>query len=68
MIKPTPVLCMNCQKPSAYMKMLNGRLFRVTGTFRIAGVYKKKGKVVAKEYGHYPSCKHLRGREVRILI
>lgn len=50
-------LCTNCNKPFTYTKMIQDRLFRVTGTARIAGVYKKKGKIVEKVYAHYPSCK-----------
>ena len=67
-IEPIPITCTNCNNPFAYRKFINNRIYRITGTARVAGVYKEKGKVVAKEYAHYPSCKDQRAKEIRILI
>lgn len=51
-----PMMCINCNDPFKYRKMIKGRLFEITGTAKIAGVYKKKGKIVGKVYGHFPDC------------
>ncbi len=64
-----PVLCCQCNKPSAYLDMVDNRLVRVTGTFRVYGEYKnEKGKTVGKEYAHYPDCQTLKLRSFQVVL
>lgn len=64
-----PILCHECGKPSAYLDMVDNRLVRVTGTFRVYGTYKDaKGKTVEKAYAHYPSCEALKATDWQIRI
>lgn len=51
-------VCMACGRPFAFFKMMEGRLYRITGTCR------KHNKKVY----HYPGCKSLKIKQVKISI